>query len=535
MKQERATRSQIWALTLGAIGLCAAIFASSVGGRLHAQGPAQRVLELNRQAMEDYTNLEIERAQKKLNEALAFAQAQRVAGPALARTQLNLGVVAIGGLGDNGAGLEHFVRALQADPTIQLDPLTSTPDIQTVFNLAKQRASRGGGRASGAPSGAGTIPHVAVPEQRAQTPVPVFIEAPDDAPVGTVYLYYRGRGMSEYRRVPMSRMTGGFGLEIPCADVFEPSVDYYIVAFARDGSPMGFAGTQDQPIRVPIVRDLSGPAPALPGRPAPVTCSEAECPPGMAGCGGAGLGETCNADSECGSGRCEDNFCVAAEDEASSTDIGLFFEVGAGAGTAMIQRGMPAAEAPGGDACFDDAGQFISPTDPAFNEAECGSFIPSQVGSAECDLGEGEDYCVRTDQSGLAPVMFSLRGTLGYYITDRLAVAGTARFQFDTGPGDLANILLGLRVQYKFTTPHTLGFSADAFVGTSVGQIQPKLDQQGDFAPHIRSGLNGVQVGSVLGYRLNPYLSITATPEIHVLFPTSLVAADVTLGLALNF
>ncbi len=38
-------------------------------------------------------------------------------GAPLARTYLNLGVVAVGGLGDNGAGMQYFEAALRPTPT----------------------------------------------------------------------------------------------------------------------------------------------------------------------------------------------------------------------------------------------------------------------------------------------------------------------------------------------------------------------------------------------------------------------------------
>jgi hypothetical protein len=394
-------------LWLCALALCSAGVLGSAS-QASAQRALQQVLDLNRQAMDAYNNLEIEQAMALLNQALQAAQRGRVTGAPLARTYMNLGVVAIGGLGDNGAGLNYFVQALQADPNVQLDPLTSTPDIQTTFALARQRAGVGGGTGAGtgggtvrgtggdsggamAPQATGNLPHVAVPEQLTQTAVPVYIEVPGGP--AHVYLYYRAHGMRDFRRIEMERLGGGYAAEIPCTDVFEPELAYYIVAFGSDGSPLGFAGSQAQPYVVPIVATRSQPAPALPGRAPPQQCRhmDEECPPGMpcagrgtrgggrstgsggggGGGGGArgslGLGDACSRDSECQSGSCRDGFCAfggsssggesggggsSSGGSSSSSTPRFFVRVGAGLGASVVVPGMRADRVP----CNSDGG-----------------------------------------------------------------------------------------------------------------------------------------------------------------------------------
>src|SRR5690606_19680650 len=120
-----------------------------------AQSTLSQILDLNRQAMEAYQMLELEQAQQQLERALQLAQQRGVTGAPLARTYLNLGVVAVGGFGDNGRGMQYFRQALGVDPNISLDPLTSTPEIQTVFNLARQQGGIGGGGGGGGGSGGG--------------------------------------------------------------------------------------------------------------------------------------------------------------------------------------------------------------------------------------------------------------------------------------------------------------------------------------------------------------------------------------------
>ena len=103
----RASRILV-ALTIAIAGVLATSAPAS------AQRALQQVLDLNRQAMDAYNNLEVEQAMTLLQQALQAAQRGRVTGAPLARTYMNLGVVSIGGMGDNAGGLDYFVQSLQA-------------------------------------------------------------------------------------------------------------------------------------------------------------------------------------------------------------------------------------------------------------------------------------------------------------------------------------------------------------------------------------------------------------------------------------
>lgn len=549
---------------------CVALFL--LGNTAPASAQLTRVLTLNRQAMDAYDNLDLENAVQLLNQAVSVAEENGVTGRPLAQTYLNLGVVMIGGFSDNGQGLQYFSRALEIDGSVALDPLRSSPDIQAMFTLAKNRAGSGGGGATppepasgGGGGGAGNIPHTPVREQLSNTAVPVFVDVPDDAPVDKMYVYYRSTGMREYQRVEMSRMQGGFGYEIPCTDVFQPKVEYYLVAFASDGSPLGFAGTEDQPLSVPIVGERSVPPPSLPGRAPPAQCSDRECPPGMS-CGSGGLGDTCTADGDCGAGlSCEDNFCVSGDDDAGDDgDMPRFFvRAGFTLGIGLAQSGRPADSSPQDPDGLCDAVPDPNPDDASmgtYEDCRAGrtngegevvynadgryagvlapqntSYVPSNsnIPGEDCSAGSDE-YCVRLENPGLLPT-YALRLELGYWIVPRFAVSGTVRFQFDAGRGTLSRLLLGLRGHVQLTTPSATGLNANVFLGTSYGQIQLKPPQKGANEPYIISGFNGVQLGGSIGYRFMRNFGIYATPEIHLLFPTFLFNVDVTAGVEVAF
>jgi hypothetical protein len=508
--------------------VCAALLWSS---SVEAQRPLQQVLDLNRQGMDHYNNLEIEEALEKLERAVQIAQQSNVTGAPLARTYMSLGVVQVGGMQDNAAGLDAFVRAIQADPDVRLDPLTSTPEVTTVFNMARRQAGEGPGPGpdpdpdpvdpTPAPD-QGNIPHTPVEEQLTQTAIPVWIDVPDDAPVGSVQLFFKGTGMREFRRVLMERMSGGFGFEIPCADVFAPSLQYYLVAYDESDTPLGYSGTADRPISVRIVSTRSQPPPALPGRAPPEQCTDTECPPDMPGCNGGG--QTCLSSSECPTGfSCVDDMCTSDDDEDDSRSDTreeaprFFFHAMGFWGSAFASSGMLADSAPANEMNMNDG--YLR-----FDEADC---------NAEFDT----DYCVRIETSGFVPT-FGLRLAVGYYFLPRLAAAFAFRWQPNAGEGTLAGLLLGLRLQYLLTEPAPDGFNAAAFVGTSFGQIQPQPSQNGtgeEPEPYVRSGLNGIQLGTVLGYRIMKNFGIQVTPEIMFQLPLFLFNIDLTLGIEVGF
>src|SRR4029079_6496015 len=104
-----------------------------VATRAHAQQNQQQVEDMNREAMEAYNALDINKAGSILDQALRIAMQGGVTAQLGARTPRNLGIVSKGGLNDQDNGLTYFTQALCTDPTVQLDPLTSSPDIQNVF------------------------------------------------------------------------------------------------------------------------------------------------------------------------------------------------------------------------------------------------------------------------------------------------------------------------------------------------------------------------------------------------------------------
>jgi hypothetical protein len=352
----------------------------------------QQLVEMNREAMDAYNNLDVNRAVSVLEEAIGIAQQSGISGQLLAVTYLNLGIVQIGGLGDKQQGLDSFIKACCIDPATQVDPLLSTPDIQAQFQQAQQMAASGACGAAGvappAPAPVAPMPvqpvqpmpvqpmpvqpmqpmmQPAVPgvaqilhqpsmPQISQAPLPIYCEVANPENVEKVLLFYRGLGMDNYKRAEMIPYGSGYAYQISCNDVWEPRVRYYLQAVDDDDRVVTTAGTAQSPFEAPIVTQLQGPGAALPGSTSPGRCVEVECPPGVTGeeCEKPlyhGIAEECDSDRDCQPGlMCDDGVCnipggleapEADFDRPARTDFARgFIQIGMALGMSQVSAGM---------------------------------------------------------------------------------------------------------------------------------------------------------------------------------------------------
>jgi hypothetical protein len=289
----------------------------------------------------------------------------------------------------------------------------------------------------------------------------------------------------------------------------------------------------------------------------------------MAGCGArgsAGMGDSCSRSSDCGEGLvCSDDLCTVGDDEGDGGDGGggepgaasdqarFFIDVGGTIGFGYVSGGT-ADQGPLLDfgADVNSATDDIDPLSGVAPVEDQYSLTPFK--GCDYDLGFFPDSTgnhasgcsVRVETPGFLAAI-ALRVGVGYYVMPRLAISAQLRFQVATidgaggmggggGVGTLANMLLGLRAQYLVTDPGaTEGLFVAPFAGASVGQIQLRPDQAGQYEPFIVAGLGGVQLGSVVGYHIMKNFGVTVTPEVHILFPEFLFDFDITLGVQAAF
>jgi hypothetical protein len=151
------------------------------------------------------------------------------------------------------------------------------------------------------------------------------------------------------------------------------------------------------------------------------------------------------------------------------------------------------------------------------------------------------DQCsVAVNPGGMVAVPV-LNLALGYYLTPKVAVALTGRFQLGSGEGPLAGILLGGRGEYLLGKPSDKGLRISALAGLGVGQMQArppaKGSLQGPYATNANVGGLGMvlNLGAKAGYRFTKNIGVNLTPAFNFGFPNFLFALDLALGAEFAF
>lgn len=323
-----------------ALALSAAVFGGFTGysSSAFAADKDKEAMKLHDAALdEDYLNLELDKAEKKLKDALKKCGDSGCSPAVVGKLHIALGTVAGGGRQNLDAAKEEFVLALKADPSAKLNESYTTPELAKAFEKAKEVAKAaakppkpekdpageggdGGEGGSDKPAGGGgDLTHTPPAEQALNTPVPVYIEVPEEVTVAKAQLKYKPFGDTKWKTAEMNRVGKGWGAEIPCKDVTTlGDIKYYIVVTDDAGEQLK-AGTQKEPHRVTIKRELEGDEPSFPGKKPPAQCEpEENCPPGLQGCdkpkgeqrGDKGWGSSCEADQECQAGlMCQNGQC----------------------------------------------------------------------------------------------------------------------------------------------------------------------------------------------------------------------------------
>ncbi len=331
-------------------------------------GQDSEVMRLNEKAMSAYQNMKIDAAMESLQKAEAVCLQNGLQGHETALTYLNMGVIEAAGRQNNAAAMDFFTKALCLEPSIAMDPLVSTPEVETVFNMSKNQAQSPdicAELATGVipppppgdfppppgddfppppgddfppppgddfppptmmpPGPSGPVPqsenvrHTAVTQQAKLTPVPLFVLVKPGTPVDKVVLNYRTFGERMFQQLAMHSHGEGYATTIGC-DVmqnFNPTaIEYYISVIGPDGMPVGNSGTEMQPHQVTMVDTLVGPPPSLPNGVPPDKCAE-ECPPWNPDCNSGPckqMGDLCDSSSDCCEGMiCQEESCVPGE------------------------------------------------------------------------------------------------------------------------------------------------------------------------------------------------------------------------------
>jgi hypothetical protein len=230
-----------------------------------------------KRAANDYLSTDYAAGAARLDRAAHACGASKCSAATKAAVLRDLGTMQFRN-GDIGAAKKSWEAALRLDPSLSLNPDYDAPDLRPAWEDVK------GGGGAGGPPPQGDFAHTPPAEQKANTPLPIYAEYPGQSQVARVVVKYKGATGSDWARVDLKRVGGGWGGVIPCGDVTKGVLHYWIQGFDEGGDPIAGSGDPKHPFAVPIKDDITGEPPHLPGKPPPKNCEDSDCPPGLPGC-----------------------------------------------------------------------------------------------------------------------------------------------------------------------------------------------------------------------------------------------------------
>jgi hypothetical protein len=316
-----------FALTLALFAVASSAFADA-----KTEGAA-KALE-SKAMQEDYLATDFDKALEKLNQAASKCGADKCVAIVRAQIKRDIGVVQVAKQ-SREAAVAAFTEALRADPNVVLDPDTRTKEVDAAWNEAKKQATAAA-PAAAAPAGppAGDFNMQPSAETLVRTPLDIYGDYTGTEQLAKVMLKYKAFGMPDWKAVEMKNLADkGWGAEIPCVDVTEGDLHFYIQGFNANNDPVATAGDRNTPFRTAVKRTLNGQVPHFPGKEPPRQCADAgDCPPDFPGCKKPSVegenpdsnlkeeGRDCEEDSECKSGTCtKEKTCAAGEGGSSSS------------------------------------------------------------------------------------------------------------------------------------------------------------------------------------------------------------------------
>ncbi len=232
---------------------------------------------LLRDARDDYDNLELERAEATLDDAIKLAREFNINNRVLAEVYIQRGILTHVRDKDEERAVADFALALAIDNRLQLDPLVRTPTLQRLFERAQGEASRGRRRDDRfrddrrrddrrAPPPA-DLKHEPIRNAKggARLPVVVDVSAQLNPFVYRVYLYFRSARAEAVQKLEM-RPEGreSFVARIPGRFVAGRTLSYYIVVEDRGGKSIASVRSAKDPILVQVEDDALGALDSIP-------------------------------------------------------------------------------------------------------------------------------------------------------------------------------------------------------------------------------------------------------------------------------
>ncbi len=512
-----ARRVLFWLAVVVASLVAVPAFAADARIEKEAQALQKKAIE------EDNLNVDYPAAVKKLQTAVAKCDGDKCSPPIKGAILRDLGAMQILA-GNDGDGRASFAQAIAVDASLDLDPAYKTPQLEATWNEVKKKAPAppaGGGGGEPVATGqqpSGDFAHTPAPEAPVRTPLPIYAEYSGSEQIARVIAKYKAPGMTDWKPIELPKMGTGFGGLIPCKDVMQGVVSYYIQGFNAGNDPVATSGSRNKPYTVAVKAQITGPAPSLPGQDPPKQCSEltgAECPPDFPGCnskkssgedcdkdaqctsnacvGGKcaekkGGGDDCEKDDECQSGSCSDSKCTSAkkssgeecdkDDECDSDSCkegkcsgggggggGKFPRSWVGLALSIDMYVMPGAQ------------NVCSKTTGSINSAGYGCLDPSS--GQQFPINQAENNLIvanRSDQveGGFVHGPFTIMASYDYALTQNMMIGVRAGYEALTIPtgSAFAPVHLEARFTYLFGKDALSAKLAPmAFVGAGAGEF----------------------------------------------------------------
>ena len=248
-----------------------ALASPAAAQRSRAEVRLERLLS---SARDYYDNLELEEAERALNEAIDLSERDRISGPVVAEIYIQRGILSFVRDRDREAAVVDFTRALRMDGRAQLDPLVSTPQLKELFDRASQEAKRGGRDTRRddrrddprdtrrddrrddrrpPPAARDEVAHDSPRVVKGGRPLNLKISVTGslNSQVYRVYAFYRGlRDLKKLELLPKGRET--FEAQIAGRYVEGRNLSYYIVIEDRTGKRIGGVASPSNPMVIQI-------------------------------------------------------------------------------------------------------------------------------------------------------------------------------------------------------------------------------------------------------------------------------------------
>jgi hypothetical protein len=512
-------------------------------GRAVAQdrSAVDKLVQMNKKALEDYDTLEWDAAKKTLLDALMSGKKAGLDNhPVMARTYIHLGAVYLTGFKDKQKAMSSFQRALEIDPAIQLSKGISTPDVQSVFAEAQRRKgagpSAGGGEEEAAAPAAptkrrrgpimedeGAKPTAAAPPPRptaktkrkalgsdeSEPALPAHVAALDcpaaeetlidkpvtvrcavapNLPVDKVFVLYQMPGEEDYVEAEMTKSSKGWlQAKIPKKAVSGTSLKFYFEGRNAQGKPVVANGGKDSPNIMLIIEEES-------------------------------------ADENAAAGA-----SAGSEDENPLEAPGAY--------NPRMRLGRVNKEKIGLDTRYGTRKYWI------------GLGIGSGYGYAKGKGLEARDDLQDVFQPGLAWAgVAHLVPEFGYQITPDSAISIAGRLQYIPQPAEFKDFAargaLSVLLKYTmYTKQKELRFFASGIAGGGEGFrfiVYPDTDppqtepNRKNFKDTVKGGPGIAGVGGGLYYEMSHAVSLVLEVNVLAGFPAFSVVTDLNLGLQFN-